>query len=136
MKKLGVIFAMLAVSLIIPATSFANGWDYQGRDVFTEESKIFKSGGGSFKFCLSSNSKDGTYRLYEEDPYSTDDWVPNSALDSGYDPTFKDGTFGSGNNCIVYRTYDIDEEVDGANDQAEFYIKKWTGGNSTVTVYD
>ncbi|MBO0879252.1 MAG: hypothetical protein J2P17_02490 [Mycobacterium sp.] len=36
--------------------------------------------------------------------------------------------------CYVYRG--IGSFVDGSNHQAEFYLIKWTGGNSTVKAYD
>ncbi|MFC7395506.1 hypothetical protein [Scopulibacillus cellulosilyticus] len=138
MKAFSVIFAIFTLSLIIPAASYANTvqpqsgngkWDYKGKDVFTHQSKIFKSDGGTFKICLSKNSAQGEYRLYEKDPLYPD-LVPSGI--SGVGPYFpKEFDL---NGC--YRFYGINNFIDGPNNQAELYIKKFTGGNSTVYAWD
>jgi hypothetical protein len=117
--------------LTSPATAAEErgSWNYQGKDVFTKESRVFPSGGGDFKICLSSGSKYGSYRLMEYDPVGPDDIV--SADGTGIDPYFPND-FDVNTNCLVY--HDIGDEVDGA--QAEFYLTKWSGGNSTVYAYD
>ncbi|MFC7395401.1 hypothetical protein [Scopulibacillus cellulosilyticus] len=143
MKKIGIVFAMFALSLvIIPATSKANtvqpygsgDWDYQGSDVFTHQSRNFKSGGGDFKVCLNKSSKEGNYRLMEEDPFNPDDWVVYDDNPYNYtgDVSFPEDFDSHG--CVIYRN--IGKYVDGSDHQAEFYLKKWSGGNSTVRAYD
>jgi ATP-dependent protease Clp ATPase subunit len=56
MKK--VLALSLALTLSIPfANAFASDhghWNYVGSDKFKSRSKIIKSGGGDFKFCLIS----------------------------------------------------------------------------------
>jgi hypothetical protein len=110
----------------------SGSWDYLGNDVFTTQSKNFSSGGGSFKVCLSKNSKEGGYRLMEEDPANPDDWVPFED-GTGYEPNYPGIGFDL-NGCLTY--HNINEYVDGTNGQAELYLKKWSGGNSTVYAYD
>jgi hypothetical protein len=83
MKKIKILVMSLIVALFVPSSVFANtvpqygsgDWDSLGSDEFTNQSKIFLSGGGDFKICLSSNSQSGFYQLYEEDPYNRDDAV-------------------------------------------------------------
>lgn len=131
---------LLIVALFVPSPVFANNapqhgsgdWDYQGKDVFTKQSANFKSGGGDFKICLSENSKEGAYRLMEEDSFNPDDWVPADLYGGYSEPFFPENFDSSG--CLVYK--DIGEYVDGNDNQAEFYLIKWTGGNSTVYTYD
>ncbi|MCQ6265134.1 hypothetical protein M1K46_05580 [Fictibacillus sp. WQ 8-8] len=133
MKKSGFILVFFVLSMLIPTTAHA-GWDYQGSDVFTKQSKNFKSGGGSFKFCLSKNSKEGNYRMMEEDPFNPDDWVSYEEKDpTGYEPSFPNIGFDS-KGCVVY--HNISKYVDGTDGQAELYIQKWSGGNSKVYAYD
>ncbi|NDU75810.1 hypothetical protein GWI34_24750 [Actinomadura sp. DSM 109109] len=115
-----------------PGPLGAGEWDYQGVDVFTTQSKNFPSGGGNFKVCLSRDSKHGYYRMMEEDPWDEDEYVPSN---TGYDDL---GFYYPGDtdsqNCFVYRN--LNRFRDGDNNQAEFYLRKWTGGNSTVKAYD
>ncbi|RAS86424.1 hypothetical protein [Priestia endophytica] len=133
-KKFKMVVIAFVVALLVPSSVFASSiepfgsgdWDYQGKDVFTKQSAIFKSGGGDFKICLSKNSKHGSYRLMEEDPYNPDDLVDLSDPDFPYDFD-ADG-------CYVYEG--VDRAIDGNDNQAEFYVIKWTGGNSTVYAYD
>ncbi|MGG3621963.1 hypothetical protein ABES25_00040 [Bacillus gobiensis] len=140
MKKFKMIVAALIVALLVPSSTFAGSvepfdtgeWDYQGKDVFTDQSKNFKSGGGAFKICLSSDSKPGYYQLYEEDPYNPDDEVKNNDGTVGlYFKTAGSKDFDS-KNCHVWK--DVNGYVDG--DQAEFYLAKYSGGNSTVYAWD
>ncbi|MDN4075516.1 hypothetical protein [Fictibacillus terranigra] len=131
MKKISVILAFIALSLIIPAIAHAGGWDYQGSDVFTHQSKIFLSGGGDFKICLSSNSKSGYYELYDEDPFDRDDVVYSNGIRGLYYKTAGSHDFDS-HGCHVFRN--IGKYVDG--DQAEFYLAKYSGGNSKVYAWD
>lgn len=135
MKKIGVILALFALSFVItPATSYASGtgdWDPQGSDEFTNQSEIFLSGGGDFKICLSSDSQPGFYQLYEEDPYNRDDAVYSNGTRGLYYKTAGSNDFDE-NGCHVFRN--ISGYVDG--DQAEFYLKKYSGGNSIVYAYD
>lgn len=65
----------------------------------------------------------------EYDPIGPDDLV--SADGIGLDP-YNPYDFTGPDNCVVYRN--IGDHVDGA--QAEFYLIKWSGGNSTVYAYD
>jgi hypothetical protein len=126
-----IVTLVVGLSFAITPTTLAGGWDYQGSDEFTKQSAIFKSGGGDFKICLSDDSKEGRYRLMEEDPFNPDDWVyADTNIEYIGDPSFPEDF--DENGCFVYK--DIDEEVDG--DQAEFYLIKWSGGNSTVTAWD
>jgi hypothetical protein len=131
-KKFKMSVAALVVSLLVPSFTFASGtgdWDDLGEHTFTDESKIFLSGGGDFKICLSSDSQLGDYQLYEEDPYNPDDIVyTNDGTKSISIPSGNDFQFG----CYVYKN--ISGYVDG--DQAEFYLKKFSDGNSTVHAYD
>ena len=106
-----------------------SGWDYQGSDVFTKQSKNFSSGGGNFRICLTSGSKTGFYRVMEEDPFDPDDYVSDDGKLEVHFP----GDFTNGG-CFTY--HHLDRFRDGANNQAEFYVVKWTGGNSTVKAYD
>ncbi|MFT9850089.1 hypothetical protein [Aneurinibacillus sp. REN35] len=108
----------------------AGSWDYVGSDVFTKESRVFKSGGGDFKICISKDSRPGTYWLNEDDPIE-DDWVlpPLQYYGGG----FPNGDFDS-KGCYVYR--DIGGFVDGRDNQAEFKLTKDTRGNSTVRAWD
>jgi hypothetical protein len=138
MKKFQMIVVALVVALLVPSSTFASsgpgGWDYQGSDVFTDQSKNFKSGGGAFKICLSSNSKPGYYQLYEEDPFNPDDEVKNNDGTVGlYFKTAQSKDFDS-KNCHVWKN--VNGYVDGTNGQAEFYLAKYSGGNSTVYAWD
>jgi hypothetical protein len=61
---------------------------------------------------------------------------PDNYVD-GYDPYFPEdyrASVLSGYKCYIYRS--IGEWVDGGNNKAEFYLKKSTGGNSTLRAYD
>jgi hypothetical protein len=120
---------VVVISVYGEASAGTGDWDYQGSDEFTDESEIFLSGGGDFKVCLSSDSQPGDYQLYEEDPYNPDDIVyTNDGTKSISIPSGNDFQFG----CYVYKN--ISGYVDG--DQAEFYLKKFSDGNSTVHAYD
>lgn len=123
----------LVVGLFFAITppTLAGGWDNQGSDEFTNQSEIFLSGGGDFKICLSSDSQPGDYQLFEEDPYNPDDEVYSN--DGTLYLNFKTpGGNDFPNGCHVFKN--ISEYVDG--DQAEFYLAKYSGGNSTVTAWD
>jgi hypothetical protein len=142
MKRLGTVLLGAAFILSFPYSSLAAAeygsgtWDYMGSDVFTSQSKNFPSGGGDFKICLSNDSKEGYYKLWEEDPYAVDKQVPDDYVD-GYDPYFPydfNDSGPSGYKCLIYHS--IGGWVDGDNNQAEFYVTKSTGGNSTVRAYD
>lgn len=137
MKSTSVIASSLGVAAMTmlfaaPASAGAGDWDYQGSDVFTTQSKNFSSGGGSFKVCLTPGSKYGSYRLMEEDPFGPDDIVTTHDGIYGTDFGHPDDT--DRNRCFVYR--DLNSYRDGSNGQAEFYLKKWSGGNSKVHAYD
>ncbi|RAS87133.1 hypothetical protein [Priestia endophytica] len=139
MKKIKMLVMSLIVTLFVPSSVFANtvpqygsgDWDSLGSDEFTNQSKIFLSGGGDFKICLSSNSQSGFYQLYEEDPYNRDDAVYSNGIRGLYYKTAGSNDFDS-NGCHVFKN--ISHYVDG--DQAEFYLAKYSGGNSTVTAWD
>jgi hypothetical protein len=140
MKK---IFGSLLIALLLftfpffatAMSTFGSGsWDYVGYDVFTTQSDPpFKSGGGDFKVCLKNDSKVGTYTLWEEDDFDIDQKVSVKYTDP-YFPYDFIASGPSGYKCYIYRS--IGEWVDGSNNQAEFYLKKSTGGNSTVRAYD
>jgi hypothetical protein len=106
-------------------------WEYKGSDVFTEQSKVFYSGGGEFKVCLAEGSKHGQYRLKEQDDWDVDDNV--RTYDHG-DTVFYFPTTAERPECFTYR--DLDGYRDGDDGLAEFYLIKWTGGNSIVETYD
>lgn len=134
------IVAALVVSLLVtPSSSLAytlagaGEWDIIGSDEFTNQSEIFESGGGAFKICLSKKSKSGYYELYEEDPYNRDDVVYDNGVKGLYYKTAQSKDFDS-KGCHVFKN--INKYVDGTNNQAEFYLRKYSGGNSTVIAYD
>jgi hypothetical protein len=120
-----VVTLVVGLFFAITPTTLAGVWDYQGSDEFTNQSAIFKSGGGDFKICLNDDNTEGPYRLMEEDPFNPDDWVPAEV----HFPQDFDSW-----NCFDYK--DIGEYVDGSDNQAEFYLEKYSGGNSTVHAYD
>jgi hypothetical protein len=140
MKKFKMIAIALGVALLVPSSTFASSmesfgtgdWDDLGEDEFTDQSKNFLSGGGAFKICLSSDSQSGYYQLYEEDPFNPDDEVKNNDGTIGlYFKTAGSNDFDE-NGCHIFN--DVNGYVDG--DQAEFYLAKYSGGNSTVHAYD
>jgi hypothetical protein len=106
-------------------------WEYRGSDVFTEKSKIFHSGGGDLKVCLSEGSKHGRYQLKEQDTWGIDEIVFTR---DGGDSYFWFPITGTRPECTVYT--DLNKYRDEEDGQAEFYMLKWTGGNSIVEVYD
>lgn len=133
-KLIMMAFIWMVTTTVISATgkhALAGSWDYKGSDVFTKESRIFKSGGGSFKICISKNSPAGTYWLVEEDSFNPDDWVLPPL-------TYYGGGFPSGDfnkyGCYVYKN--IGGFVDGRDNQAEFKVTKKTRGNATVRAWD
>ncbi|MGG3626582.1 hypothetical protein ABES25_24065 [Bacillus gobiensis] len=135
-KKVIVPVIMMVFSLImtvsVPFTASAAGWDYMGEDWFRTQSKNFYSGGGDFMICLDSSSPKGNYYLFEEDPYNPDDQVKsgvyfgNSTSDDFYYTESAHGLY-----CHVFR--DVNAWVDGSNNQAEFYVKRYSD-NGTVYV--
>ncbi|SDJ14751.1 hypothetical protein SAMN05216352_12624 [Alteribacillus bidgolensis] len=133
-KRIQRYFLVLTFAFIIPfstASAGAGEWDLLGGDRFSDESDIWLSGGGAFKICLSSDSQPGYYRLYEEDPFNRDDVVYSNGVKGLYFKTAGSNDFDS-NGCHVFK--DIGKYVDG--DQAEFYLKKYSGGESFVWFYD
>jgi hypothetical protein len=141
MKKIKMLVMSLIVASFVPSSVFANtvpqygsgDWDSLGSDEFTNQSKIFLSGGGDFKMCLSSNSQPGYYQLFEEDPYNPDDEVISNGVKGTYFKTAgTDSNDFDSNGCHVFKN--IGDYVDG--DQAEFYLAKYSSGNSTVTAWD
>jgi len=141
MKKIRMLVISLIVALFVPSSVFANtvpqygsgDWDSLGSDEFTNQSKIFLSGGSDFKMCLSSDSQPGYYQLYEEDPYNPDDKVVSNGITGTYFKTAgTDSNDFNSNGCHVFEN--IGDYVDG--DQAEFYLAKYSSGNSTVTAWD
>jgi hypothetical protein len=119
-------------SALAAVTAGEGDWDNQGSDEFTNSSEIFLSSGGDFKICLSSDSQSGYYQLFEEDPYNPDDKVlSNDGTIGLYFKTAGSNDFDS-NGCHVFKN--ISGYVDG--DQAEFYLEKYSGGNSFVTAWD
>ncbi|MBP1081874.1 MULTISPECIES: hypothetical protein [Bacillus] len=132
MKRIHIFFLVLLFASIVPlwtATAAAGEWDLLGGDRFSDESDIWPSGGGDYKICLSSESKPGYYQLFEEDPYNPDDQVKTGV----YFKTAGSNDFDS-NGCHVYK--DIGGFVDGTDDQAEFYLKKYSSGESFAWFYD
>ncbi|MGG3574082.1 hypothetical protein ABES80_16625 [Bacillus gobiensis] len=135
MKKSKMVVVAFAVALLVPSSTFASStfaageWDYLGSDVFTNQSKNFKSGGGDFAICLSADSKSSYYQLFEEDPFNPDDKV-GSGL---YFKTAGSNDFDA-EGCHIFR--DIGGFVDGTDDQAEFYLAKYSSGNSSVRAWD
>ncbi|MFB5660952.1 hypothetical protein [Alteribacillus sp. HJP-4] len=124
---------LLALTLIffVPisiVSADAGEWDSLGGDRFSDETAIWPSGGGAFKICLSSDSQPGFYQLFEEDPYSFDDKVKYGGV---YFKTAGSNDFDS-NGCHVFS--DINDYVDDG--QAEFYLKKYSSGESFVWFYD
>ncbi|MDQ0862401.1 hypothetical protein [Bacillus sp. V2I10] len=138
MKKLlniGMIVTLVVgLFFAITPTTLAGGWDHQGSDEFTNSSEIFLSGGGDFKICLSSDSQSGHYQLFEEDPYNPDDEVYSNdgTLGLTFNYTIPGDHDFDKNGCYVFKN--ISGYVDG--DQAEFYLEKYSGGNSFVTAWD
>ncbi|GAA5000238.1 hypothetical protein GCM10023317_32030 [Actinopolymorpha pittospori] len=109
----------------------AGEWDYLGPDDFTKQSRTFQSGGGDFMICLDAHSQHGSYILWEEDPFNPDDQVRlNDGLLNLLD--FPRDFDSSG--CYAFRG--ISNYVDGANDQAEFYVQNLGWGAATVYAYD
>jgi len=137
MKKVTVLAGAVAAGMVTllaagPASAGSGEWDFVGVDEFTSQSADFSSGGGDFKVCLQPGSKEGDYRLMEDDPFNPDDLVPAPGTVAGleFDYPYETDSFG----CFVYR--DIGSYVDGTNGKAEFYLIKWSGGNSTVEAWD
>lgn len=130
MKKFKMSVAALVVALLVPSSTIAYGtgdWDDLGEHTFTDESKIFYSGGGDLKVCLSEDSQHGLYDLYEEDPFNPDDLVEKNV---GYYGLPSNGW--DSNGCHIFR--DIGGFVDDG--QAEFYLKIYDGGKATVHAWD
>lgn len=130
MKK---VFALtLAVALSLPiAGAFAEGkhgkWTKVGTDTFTTRSKIVKSGGGDFKFCLVSGSG-GYFNLYEEDHFGDNDDYNKR------DVHVKTVKLTKKSKCATIRN--VNRYVDGFDGQAEFYLTKRGKEKVTVTFWD
>jgi hypothetical protein len=118
----------LTLCLCIPVVqAYADGhggWNKVGEDRFKERSKIVKSGGGDFKFCLVSGPV-GYYTLWEEDNIwddrerSADNKVASKKLRKGQ--------------CAVF--HNVNKYVDEG--QAEFYVtKNKKSGTAHVKFYD
>ena len=119
------LMAMLAGPANAVTPYGAGEWDWVGSDVFTTQSANFYSGGGDFMLCLSSDSKQGQYRLMEEDDFDHDEIVEMYFyFDTDFDSA----------GCKVF--HGINSFVDGDNGKAELYLVKWSGGNSTAYAYD
>ncbi|WNB91163.1 hypothetical protein [Bacillus sp. NEB1478] len=130
LKRIFMLFFVLTFSFVTPfltTPAKAAGWDFLGGDRFSDETDIWPSGGGDYKICLSSESQPGYYQLFEEDPYNPDDQVRTGL----YFKTAGSNDFDS-KGCHVYKN--IGGFVDG--DQAEFYLKKYSSGESFVWFYD
>ncbi|SDW87561.1 hypothetical protein SAMN05444487_10775 [Marininema mesophilum] len=129
-KKISAMIAVgaVAVSLLMPSATFADGlnaqgWDYVGKSTFTTQSSTVKSGGGNFQFCFSQTSTivPGKYGLWEQDG---DDYQAAGEV------TIRAGA----NPCAVFN--DIGKFVDGSNKRAEFLITKNNSKTATVKFYD
>ncbi|RAS86423.1 hypothetical protein [Priestia endophytica] len=126
LKRISMGLFALACTFIIPnavnaadmITTGAGEWDYIDSDIFSHESKIFPSGGGDIKICLSSSPSEGYYYLYEEDSFASDDYIGKVYLKDMFD-------------CKVFNVHGY---VDGNNNQAEIYVSKSPNDGQTAKI--